>query len=884
MDPRFTNNPFVTGDLNVRFYAGAPLITSEGLALGALCVIDVVPRALSEAQTSALKSLANLVMSQLTLRASEKRQERLLTEMKRSNAERKNLIGAIPSILISLDEQRIVRSWNAAAERVLNVKKNNVEGLLLSQCDISWDKSLLQQSLDALVHSAEPIRLDNFELSIPGGATKLLGLTLLSVLDDNGISLGFLILGADVTERQLREEAVRSAERDYRTIFENSPDGIFRTTQDGCILSANPAAAAILGFDSPKDLVESIKDLSKEVYADAGRRDEFKVLLAQHGFVTGFEFRAIRKDKSLVWLSASARVTYDTDGSMRFLEGTLVDLTERKNAEAKIAQAARELEQHNLDLAEARDAALAVATLKSEFLANMSHEIRTPLNGVICMSDLLLDTDLDSEQRFFARNVKESSGSLLSVINDILDFSKLEAGKVAIENIPFSLRDTLEDAAEFLSAQAFKKGLDFVCALPPLNIRAADDLVYGAPDRLRQIVTNLLSNAVKFTTVGGSILLAAEIVEQSTLYSRWKISVTDSGIGIPIERQELIFESFTQSDGSTTRKYGGTGLGLTICRQLAALMGGEVGLESKPGNGSTFWVCLPFNRQISNVRHTAKRYSNTRSFESKGVLLLMPGGPERDFLINCLTAWGMEPVVQDIDVKTPVMPIHDIQNRVEVVVCDLEGHSASSLEWIEETSLPVIILSKTALRNAPPRQNIYHLRKPFRQEILFQTLASRDHWSRPESVQVIPPLQAKSQKVNGHILLAEDNPVNQIVAQKLLSRLGFSIDMIDTVVDGYAVLAALDKRPYSLLLLDIQMPGMDGFETAKAIRERERLGRKRTPIVALTAHAMSGDSDRCIAAGMDDYLTKPIDAQRLEEVVKKWSIKLHEPIAVNASR
>lgn len=396
------------------------------------------------------------------------------------------------------------------------------------------------------------------------------------ITDPDGTVHGMRSTLQDISALKRTERELRSAEEKYRSIFENAVEGIFQSTPEGRYISANPALAQMYGYASADQLTSSVVDIARQVYVDPARRAEFQRLLNEKGEVADFESEIYRRDGSLMWISEHARAVRDARGRLLFYEGTVIDITARREAEKAITRA--------------RDAALESARLKSEFLANMSHEIRTPMNGIIGMTGLLMDTELTPKQRDFTSTISTSADALLGIINDILDFSKIEAGMLLFEEIDFHLRDVVEGAVDLLAERALNKNVEIaslVQADVPVGLK-------GDPGRLRQVLTNLIGNAVKFTEQGEVVIRAAREAdgERDVLV---RFSVSDTGIGIAPEVQSQLFQAFVQADGSTTRRYGGTGLGLAICKQLVEQMGGTIGVESEPGQGSTFWFTARFS-------------------------------------------------------------------------------------------------------------------------------------------------------------------------------------------------------------------------------------------------------------------------------------------------
>jgi len=690
---------------------------------------------------------------------------------------------------------------------------------------------------------------------------------LLTMLDTIGSQIGQFV------ER-------RRAEEELDRFFALSADLLCIAGFDGYFKRLNPAWQHTLGF--------SEGELCTTPYLDFVHPEDREVTRAEAGQIAGgviamqFENRYRSRDGSYRWLSWTA-VPYAGE---QLIYAAARDVTERKRADEQLARYARELDLareaeaehanrlshlvHELAAAKAR--AEDATQAKAQFLANMSHEIRTPMAAIIGMADLARKTKLSAEQRDYVGTIAQSAEALLDIVNDILDFSKIEARKLELEQIAFPLRDTVEDVLKTLALRAQEKALELAC-----DIRAdVPDALVGDPGRLRQVLTNLVGNAIKFTERGEVVVhVSPSSVNQDTVALHF--AVTDTGIGIAPEKQELIFEAFSQADTSTTRSFGGTGLGLAIASELVSLMRGTIWLDSTPGVGSTFHFTASFTRADARPRRPER--SLPASLRQVPVLIVDDNATNRRILEAVVRSWAMQPIVvpNGTDALAALEEAHRQGRPIALALVDgqmprMDGFMLAKRIRDDRriAATPIVMLTSAARPEDAVRCRrlgiAAHVTKPIKQSDLMDAIVSLLSVYPAEASKRRRRTEAPKVRRRLTILLAEDNPVNRKLVVRALEQRGHRVL---TAQNGRVALDKFDRGTFDVILMDVQMPDVDGLSATVTIRQREHGSGRHVPIVAMTAHAMAGDRERCLEAGMDDYASKPIRPVDLIEIVER---------------
>lgn len=856
LDERFREHPLVVNEPYVRFYAGAPLVSPDGIILGTLGVLDRQPRSLDPEHETTLRLLADQVVTQL--------------ELKR----------ALHSNDV-LSQQCQLALTQAADGIHLFDFEGNILAVNPKFCEMMGrtEDELVSMKIQDLVPpedlAQKPIRFEEMR----GGRSF--------TSDRRFVRADGTIIDLELSVRRIDHETVSAISRDItelrksQQIFDayinNSPAVIFMKDLDGRYVTVNQSFEKFLNVRAEEIKDKTDFDLLPKEVAKVVRENDLTVLNTGETLET-VEMVPDADGNENYWVSHKFLI--EPKSGEKLLGGVSINITERKQMES--------------ELESARDAALESARLKSAFLTNVSHEIRTPMNGVIGMTELLIETPLDRTQREYAETIRQSSDALLTVINDILDLAKIEAGKLRFESADFDLRETIDATVELLARRAFQKNLEIASLIAP-DVPA---IVRGDAGRLRQVLTNLIGNAIKYTEQG-EIGIRVETVSKEANSVTLRFTVSDTGIGIASESLRQLFQPFAQVDDSMTRRFGGTGLGLVISKQIVEMMNGDISVESKVGRGSSFSFTATFN-QPEQIGRTGDAQQN--SLDSRRIIIADDKNIIRQNLESYASRWGMETrtVPNGEELIAELQDAASGKSSFDIAVIDMdlpdwEGFALARRIKSDDALARTRIVLTTAFGQrgdaVEARESgvSAYLTKPIRGSQFFDCLSEVvKELDAPDSLiheSSTPPLvtrhtiresknrsRVRTGSTRGfpHLLVVEDNEINRRLLLRQLEQLGVSPDV---AVDGIDALDKIGKKDYGLILMDCQMPRLDGYETTRELRrlERERLARgeqfKPATVIALTAHSLSGEREKCLDAGMDEYLAKPVKLGELSALI-----------------
>jgi two-component system, sensor histidine kinase and response regulator len=780
------------------------------------------------------------------------------------------------------------------ARRILIVDDSPDDAALAARALLHGDCALTYQRVDTPEAMQAALGEGNWDLVIADySMPRFNGLAALKIVREMKLDLPFILIsgtmgeelaveamkrGADdyvlksnlarlplAVERELRDHQVRAernrAEARYHSLVDRVPVGLFRVSPERRIIEANPALIEMLGFRDGESLKRA--DVAG-LWLRPEELARFRAAIAREGVVQNFEMEILRPDTSVIWCEQSARAVCDAAGNVEHYEGVLVDINSRKLAQ----------EETNRARDRVRDLALETARLRSEFLASMSHEIRTPLVGIIGTGELLSHSDLTREQRRLTEIIRSSGELLLTVVNDILDFSKLTAGRVVLEKLDFDLVELTENLIDSFAVAARAKGIELalhVDANLPTGLK-------GDQSRLRQVLNNLVANAIKFTE-RGDVIVRAKRVEDTGDDVMVRFEVVDTGIGIPYEMQGRLFQPFVQAEGSTSRRFGGTGLGLVIAAKLIEQMGGEIGFESEPGQGSNFHFTARIEKGTEIVRPWMASTA-VSCFNGIRAIVITDSPASRRVISEYLSSWGSENAA-----------VGSGAEALEMLKLEPAGHQKQIVALIDEQTPDmgalrlaraikeqcgaehckvIMFTGETGGRSASGAVDAW-ITKPLRPSHLFSCLLELFGDTDRAGIGTVAtaprnPNANEQWRKALRVLLVDDNLVNRTIGAKQLSALGYAVETADGARQGLEIVS---KGSSDLVLMDCEMPEMDGYEAVAEIRRREGSTRH-TVVIALTAHATVDDRARCLDAGMDDYLSKPVKLQALAEMLETW--------------
>jgi len=771
------------------------------------------------------------------------------------------LLDHSPDVIFFKDPQsRFVKAGRTAAHWFNVADEGSLVGRTVFDLWSEERAQAIHSEEQEMLRTGQPIINKVEELSRKAGRAAWGSVTKIPIYNRSGETLGLVGVVRDVTQLIETEQALREAEEKFRGIFENSVEGIYQTSLEGRFLRVNPALARIYGYASADEVMALVTDVRTQVYVEAGRREDFVQELLAKGSITGFESEIYRKDHSRTWVSESARLVRDREGRPIYFEGSLEDVSARKQLDLARDKAKQEAEDS--------------ARLKSEFAATVSHEIRTPLNAILPTTELLMQCRMDRQQRYLVESIDYGARMLLQVVNDVLVFSKIDAGAVAMESTDFDVHEIVERTVSFFAGRAHEQGLELIGVIAP----EAPRQVRGDPSRLGQVLNNLIGNAIKFTEKGEVVVhLDRGEASGDDLVLRFRVS--DTGIGIKQEARSRVFQAFAQADGSMSRRYGGTGLGLAITRRIVEMMGGEIDFESEVGRGTTFW----FTVRMKQALEPKTIPPPTPVLAGHRVLILDDSETQRAAIKHAIGALAPERVES---VGGIAMALEFLRSAAregqpfDLVLFDADLSQSDAIHTARRLRLggavgdlialtpPGSLADPRSLESAGVRGTLF---KPLRQSKLADEIAAV---LRGEASVMEGTNSEGSGDLPGiglRVLVVDDNWMNCRVVRTMLERLGA---VADSAPSGPAAIEACGKVRYHLVLMDCQMPEMDGYEATRRLRQIEKQRAQdgqpaiRVPIVALSANALEGDRELGLEAGMDDYLTKPLAQPDMARVLR----------------
>ncbi len=805
-------------------------------------------------------------------------------ELKISQNRLSAVLNTVMDGIITIDSSGIIQSFNSAAERILQYKANEVIGrnvniLMPDPYYANHDKYLsnyLETGVASIIGQGREVEARRRDGSI---FPMSLGISEMDIAGER-MFVGIL---RDITQQKDSDKELRDTTSYLQAVLDTVLDGIITINEAGYIEAFNPAAEKIFGYKCEEVLGKNVKILMPTSYQKEhdGYLSNYKETGKAKVIGIGREVTAQKQDGTQFPMELGI-TEMDLSGERKFV-GIIRDISERKATEDMMFEYAKDLEIKTLEAETAKEKAFETTRIKSEFLANMSHEIRTPMNGIVGMTSLLLEDRLNEEQRERVRVIRSSGDALLNIINDILDLSKIESGKFVMENINFDLQLACMDIMEILKSKAHEKGLELILRYAPKT----PEHIIGDPGRLRQILMNLIGNGIKFTEKG-SVMLNIETKEINNKDVTLRFEVVDTGIGIPREKQQLIFESFSQAETSTARKFGGTGLGLAISKKLVEIMGGEIGVSSYENHGTTFWFTVKTPIGVS------KEPILPNSYDLSDIpVLIADAHPENQKIFKEYTENSNMRVTTCSTQDEAIQELHsaaDLRRPYSVAILSHQlplfdaFHLAKRIksdDKIKDTSLVMVTLlgvpgeakkvtqhgfSGYLVKPVPSRtlsgvlETILYA-KDKREEI---PLVTRHTVVNQDST--VKQTEDKNLQFDAKVLVAEDNRTNQLMITQMLEMMGCELDIAS---NGREAIEALDEKKYDIVLMDCMMPEMNGYEATENIRSQEKDDEHIT-IIALTANALPEDKKKCIDTGMDDYLTKPMQKSDLQKILSKW--------------